>query len=166
MACWYPKIKSMNIFDNEYTILFVVSSSLAPHVKNRTLLLNFRMTRRYPKIFVHENYKFKILQTQKFPDLWYTFDTQEFHHTTCTFTWDSFESSSLTNRTQFEDETYINQPHFSYQVVENSSSSWLQILGDRLIDRFPYIRYTNYKYYLLYVCYSLNTLMSVKWTHL
>ena len=34
--------------------------------------LNFRKAGSYPKILVHENYKFKILQTRKFSDLRYT----------------------------------------------------------------------------------------------
>ena len=39
---------------------------------------------------------------------------------------------------------------FSCRVTEGSRSSWLQTLGNQLIDRSPYIRYTNRKYYLLY----------------
>ena len=51
--------------DLEYTILFVVPPSLAPRV-NRLSSLNFRMVRWYPKIFIHENETFEILETQKF----------------------------------------------------------------------------------------------------
>ena len=59
MVCWYPKIKSTENFGYEYTILFVISPSLVPHVNiNKSLLLNFRMACRYPKISVHKNYKF------------------------------------------------------------------------------------------------------------
>ena len=39
----------------------------------------------------------------------------------------------------------------SCQVVEVSRSSWLQIRGNQLIDRSPYIQHTNHKYYLLIV---------------
>ena len=35
--------------------------------------------------------------------------------------------------------------------AEGFRSIWLQILGTQLINRFPYIRYTNHKAYLLYV---------------
>ena len=60
--------------------------------------------------------------------------------------------------------------NFSCQVAEGSRSSWLQILGNPLIDHFPYIRYpyTHHKYHLLYniiwiIQYYLNnTLMSLK----
>ena len=48
---------------------------------------------------------------------------------------------------------------------KSSRSSWLQILASQLIDRFPYIRYTNHKYYLQYKIYYLITLMSLKWMH-
>ena len=43
--------------------------------------------------------------------------------------------------------TYVD---FSRQVAEGCRSSWLQTLGNLLIDRSPYIRYTSRKYYLLY----------------
>ena len=39
---------------------------------------------------------------------------------------------------------------FSRQVTEGCGSSWVQILGNQLINHSPYIRYTNRKYYLLY----------------
>ena len=77
MACWYPKIKSAEIFNNEYMILFVVPSSITPQVNNnnnRSLLFNFWTAHRYLKMLVHKNYKFKLLLTQKFPYIrvtWY-----------------------------------------------------------------------------------------------
>ena len=67
MACWYPKIKSTKIFDDEYAILFEGSPLLVPHINNRSLLLNFRMARRYPKIFVHESYKLESCRHKNFP---------------------------------------------------------------------------------------------------
>ena len=33
--------------------------------------------------------------------------------------------------------------NFSHQVAESSKSSWLQILGNQLINCSPYIRYTT-----------------------
>ena len=39
---------------------------------------------------------------------------------------------------------------FSRRVAEGSISSWLQALGNKLINRSPYIRYANRKCYLLY----------------
>ena len=43
---------------------------------------------------------------------------------------------------------------FFRQVAEGCRSSWLQILGNQLINHSPYTRYANHKYYLLYT-----------WTH-
>ena len=36
---------------------------------------------------------------------------------------------------------------FSCQVEDDSRSSWMQTMGNQLIAHFPYIRYTNHKYY-------------------
>ena len=40
LACWYPRMKSMSFFDNEYTILFVVLPLLALYV---VILESFNM---------------------------------------------------------------------------------------------------------------------------
>ena len=73
MACWYPRIKNVKIFDNQHTILFVVSPSLAPLVNNnRSLLLNFRIARRYPEIFVHVKITIsKFCERENFLFYWY-----------------------------------------------------------------------------------------------
>ena len=44
-------------------------------------------------------------------------------------------------------------------------SSWLEILGNQLIDRSPYTRYTDHKCYLPHNNY-LNMLMNFKWTRM
>ena len=50
---------------------------------------------------------------------------------------------------------------FSCQVAEEPRSPWLQILGNQLIDRSPYIRHTNHKYCSLHnitwICRWVNT---------
>ena len=56
--------------------------------------------------------------------------------------------SQLTNRTQCG-EMKLTSIDFSQRVAEDSRSSWLQTLGNQLINHSPYIRYTNHKYYLL-----------------
>ena len=69
------------------------------------------------------------------------------NHTTCTFIWNSLNVLQLTNQTWYGGE---NHDRFFHWVTEDSRSSWLQTLGNHLIHRSPYIRYTNHKYYLLY----------------
>ena len=50
-------------------------------------------------------------------------------------------------QTEHDMETTLTSIDFSRRVAEGSRSSWLQILGNQLIDRSPYISYTNRKYY-------------------
>ena len=45
---------------------------------------------------------------------------------------------------------------FSCLVAEDSRSSWLQTLGNQFIDRSPYIRYTNRKYYCIILFENFN----------
>ena len=63
-------------------------------------------------------------------------------------TWDSF--TFYNPRTEHDFEMKFTSIVFSHRVVEGSRSSWLQTLGNQLIDCSPHIRYTNHKYYLLY----------------
>ena len=58
-------------------------------------------------------------------------------------------------RTEHNIKTKLTSINFSRRGTEGFRSSWLQVLGNQLIDRSPYIRYTNHKGYLLY-CFLLN----------
>ena len=58
--------------------------------------------------------------------------------------------SSYNSRTEHDTEMKLTQIHFSRRVAEGFRSSWLQTLGNQLIDRSLYIRYTDHKYYLLF----------------
>ena len=59
-------------------------------------------------------------------------------------------SSFHNSRTKHNTETKLASIDFSRCGAEGCRSSWLQTLGNRLIHRSPYIRYTNRKCYLLY----------------
>ena len=52
-------------------------------------------------------------------------------------------------------ETRLTSIDFSRQGTKGFRRSWLQTLGNQLIDRSPYVRYTNCKCYLLYY-FNLN----------
>ena len=69
-------------------------------------------------------------------------------YTTCAFTRDAFKFLKLANQTWYGDET--RSVDFSCQNAKGSRSSWLQTLGNQLINCSPYIRYTNRKCYWLY----------------
>ena len=53
-------------------------------------------------------------------------------------------------QTEHDMEIKLAPINFSRRVAKGSRSSWLQILGNQLINRSPYIRDTNQTYYLLY----------------
>ena len=55
-----------------------------------------------------------------------------------------------TRKTQNNMEMELTFIDFSHRGAEGSRSSWLQTLGNQLIDRSPYIRHTNHKHYLMY----------------
>ena len=59
-------------------------------------------------------------------------------------------SSFYNSQTKHNTKTKLTSIHFSRQVIEGSRSSWLQTLGNQLINCSPYSKYTNCKCYLLY----------------
>ena len=63
----------------------------------------------------------------------------------------SLDTHSSSNNSQAEYDTEMNliSTDFPHQVKQGSRSSWLQTLGNQLINCFPYIRYTNSKYYCI-----------------